>query len=133
MGWFRKKAPEPAADEFDCFDEFERLLVNFASLRAKAAAFAKAEGDEFIRIARAGFAVHGAPRAWRKEHATIITDYVLACRAQGDSERVLLFYALAHGMVLGAYASELLDEVSYRKAWILLPGFVMGKTREIEA
>jgi len=53
--------------------------------------------------------------------------------AQGDSKRVLLFYALAHGLILGAYSSGLLDDDTYRKAWILLPGFVMGKTREIEA
>jgi len=117
----------------DCFDEFERLLVNFASLRAKTAALAEAREDEFIKIARVGFSVHGAPREWREKHATIIADYVRDCRSQGDSERVLLFYALAHGMILGAYASKLLDDDSYRQAWILLPGFVMGKTREIEA
>ena len=116
----------------DCFHEYERLLANFASLCAKAAVLAEG-GDDFVRIARVGFSIHAAPQDWREGHATLITDYVRACRAQGDSERVLLFYALAHGLILGAYASGLLDDESYRKAWILLPGFVMGKTREIQA
>jgi hypothetical protein len=116
----------------DCFDEYEKLLANFASLQSQAAEMTDALNDEFVTIARVGFSVHGKPDAWDKRHVKIINDYVNECEAQGDSNRVRQFYALAHGMILGAYSSGLLEEDSYRKAWILLPGFVMGKTRDIE-
>jgi hypothetical protein len=116
----------------DCYDEYDHLLTNFASLRAEAAVPAE-DGDEYVRFACVGFSVHGPRQGWRESHATLITNYVRACQAQGDPERVLLFYALSHGLILGAYASGLLDDETYRKAWILLPGYVMGKTREIQA
>jgi hypothetical protein len=117
----------------DCFDEYEKLLKDFSSLRHKVAGMAEPSEDEFVRMARVGFGVHGSHDGWRQRHADIVHEYLSECEAQGDSKPVRMFYALAQGMILGAIWSGKLDEDSYRKAWILLPGFVIGKSREIES